>query len=46
MVVDRELLELLVVVSRSGDRLLEDRRVRREPADAVVDELGELSARG
>ena len=36
-VVGGELAELLVVVGRALDRLLEDRRVRRQAADAAVD---------
>ena len=37
--------ELVVVVGRALDRLLEDRRVAGEAADALVDEVAEL-ARG
>ena len=51
VVVDRrvlvggELAELVVVVGRAADRLLEDRRVRRQPADPAVAQAGELARR-
>ena len=40
-----EVAELLVVVGAGADRLLEDRRVRREAPDAAVDPCGQLAAR-
>ena len=39
-----EVAELLVVVGAGADRLLEDRRVGGEAADAAVDPRGELAA--
>ena len=45
VLVEGEDAELLVVVGGPLDRLLEDRRVRRQPADALVAKLDELARR-
>ena len=44
-IIGRYLVELLVVVSRALDGLLEDRRIRSEPTNAALADLDELARR-